>query len=299
MRILQPGLSAHLASGATTLCTCWRVVRRDGASLGFTDHDRTLTFEDTTFSPGTGFAATAMSASADLAVDNGEVTGVLDDDAISERDILAGHYDNAEVQTWRVNWANTNERALLSTGIIGEITRGNHGFNAEIRGLSHVLDQTIGRLYARQCDASVGDARCGVDFGTANYTGNGQVINSTADNAILVSGLDGFDDGWFVEGVIHWNNDAVNRGATGFVKRFAQEHSHGNAQQSLSFWQPLSFPPAIGDTFTITAGCDRRLETCRNKFSNSLNFRGFPMMPGNDFIISYPLSRDANDGGKR
>jgi uncharacterized phage protein (TIGR02218 family) len=45
---------------------------------------------------------------------------------------------------------------------------------------------------------------------------------------------------------------------------------------------------AVGDTFTVTAGCDKRFATCVQKFDNAVNFRGFPHIPGNDFVMSYP-----------
>ena len=45
---------------------------------------------------------------------------------------------------------------------------------------------------------------------------------------------------------------------------------------------------AAGDTFAVTAGCDKQFATCRAKFANAVNFRGFPHMPGNDFVAAYP-----------
>ena len=49
MKALLPELAAHLASGTTTLCWCWRLARRDGVVMGFTDHDKALTFDGTTY----------------------------------------------------------------------------------------------------------------------------------------------------------------------------------------------------------------------------------------------------------
>lgn len=43
--------------------------------------------------------------------------------------------------------------------------------------------------------------------------------------------------------------------------------------------------------------CDQRFETCRDVFSNTENFRGFPHLPGNDFMLSGPAASN-NDGGK-
>ena len=57
---------------------------------------------------------------------------------------------------------------------------------------------------------------------------------------------------------------------------------------------------AAGDTFIVTAGCDKRFQTCHDRFNNVLNFRGFPHIPGNDFVISYPLpGQPGNDGASR
>ena len=90
MRALDPDLTTHLNSGATTLATCWRVTRRDGGVLGFTDHDRALTFDGTTFLPETGAVGSALSSSADLAADNAEIEGALSASALSGEDLAAG-----------------------------------------------------------------------------------------------------------------------------------------------------------------------------------------------------------------
>ncbi len=54
---------------------------------------------------------------------------------------------------------------------------------------------------------------------------------------------------------------------------------------------PLPFTPAIGDDVYIFPGCDKRLATCRDKFDNVRNFRGFPHIPGNDAMTQYPDAR--------
>ncbi len=44
--------------------------------------------------------------------------------------------------------------------------------------------------------------------------------------------------------------------------------------------------------------CDQRFETCRDVFANTENFRGFPHMPGSDFVLAGPAAGQ-NDGSKR
>ena len=45
----------------------------------------------------------------------------------------------------------------------------------------------------------------------------------------------------------------------------------------------------IADDFTVTAGCDKQFPTCKAKFDNVVNYRGFPHIPGNDFAVSKTL----------
>ena len=54
--------------------------------------------------------------------------------------------------------------------------------------------------------------------------------------------------------------------------------------------------PALPVRVRLVEGCDRRLATCRDRFANVVNFRGFPHIPGQDTVIRYPTRGDANSG---
>ncbi len=290
MRALDPDLKTHLASGATTLATCWRITRTDGVVLGFTDHDRTLAFDGTSFLPDSGATGSGMTSSADLAVDNADIEGALSADALSAGDLAAGRYDSAAVEIFRVNWAEPETRLLLKSGVIGEVRRDGDGFRAELRGLSHFLGQSTGRVYQRLCDVNLGSAKCGVDLSDPAFKTTGVVTVLRDDQSFIASGFSGFANSWFAHGLLTWTSGA-NLGASAHIKTQGQ----GGA---LALWLPAGADIAIGDAFTITAGCDKRFSTCGDKFANTINFRGFPLMPGNDFAVSYPLRAENNDGGK-
>ena len=211
MKNLSPALQAHLDDGTTTLSWCWRISRADGVALGFTDHDRALAFDGTDFEPESGFAASEIRAGSDLAVDAQDATGVLTSDRITETDILDGRWDNAAVELWRVNWADTSQRVLLRRGAVGQIRRGRMAFVAEVRSLAHVLGQTVGRTFQAGCDAALGDTRCGIDLENAIYKGTGVVTDLLRDRAFMASGLSGFDAGWFTSGTLTWT-DGANAG---------------------------------------------------------------------------------------
>ncbi len=88
--------------------------------------------------------------------------------------------------------------------------------------------------------------------------------------------------GWFARGLATFTN-GVNAGRAVEVKR----HDLTAGVATIELWQELPAAPAIGDLFQITAGCDKHLATCRAKFNNVANHRGFPHMPGNDFVTSF------------
>ena len=292
MRDLAPGLQAHLDSGATTLAWCWRLTRRDGQRLGFTDHDRPLGFDGTTFEAATGFTASEVKDGLGLSVDSLDVSSALRSDSLNEADLAAGLFDDAHVEIFRVNWADTTQRVLMRAGSIGEVRRSDAAFTAEVRGLAHYLQQPRGRAYQRACDADLGDARCGVDLTLPVHRGTGAVVSLDPNRTLVVSGLDAFASGAFARGQLRWTG-GPNSGAAIEIKR----HANLNGTVTLEPWQEMAHPIAPGHAFTATAGCDKTFATCRATFANSANFRGFPHIPGSDFVTLYPNRDDSNLSG--
>lgn len=292
MKSLDPDLQAHLDTGVTTLALCWRIERSDGTVFGFTEHDRPLVFGGTEYEPETGFTASDIRVQAGLAVDSQDVEGALRSDRITETDILDGRWDNASVEVWLVNWEDTGRRVLLRRGSIGEIRRGAHSFMAEVRSLAHVLNQPVGRTYQYACDAELGDARCGVDTSSTLYRGTGTVASVDGDRAFLSApGLEAFPEGWFYLGALEWTSGA-NAGRVAVVA----DHAVTAGVVRLSLFEGPVRAVAPGDGFVVIAGCDKLHATCRDRFGNVVNFRGFPSIPGDDVISRYPGADGGNDG---
>lgn len=292
MRDLPEAFEAHLKTGATTLCRCWCVTRLDGQKMGFTDHDGALSFEGVSFEPATGMDATALESATGLSVDNSEVVGVLNAAGLTEEDIEAGLYDGAEILQYIVNWQDVEQRLLMFRGTLGEIKRGSGAFEAELRSLSEALNQPIGRAYLRQCDAQLGDGRCQVDVSNPAYTSEATLTHFTEHRVLHLSGLQGYDEGWFTHGQITFVN-----GANADVSRIIKVDKKQGDTRILETWEAFRHPAQPGETVQVTAGCDKDHGTCRLKFANLLNFRGFPHMPGEDWAVSYPVRGGQNDGG--
>jgi uncharacterized phage protein (TIGR02218 family) len=287
MRQVPAALADHLAQEATTTCHCWRVTRRDGTVLGFTEHDHDLTFSGTHFLAASGFSASEAEAAAGLSASADEVAGGFSSAAMNEEDLADGRYDGARVELFLVNWAQPDQHLLLNVREIGEVSRAGGQFRAELRSFAHRLSQPQGRLYNRRCDASFGDTRCGVDL--AAWRGEGAVVAVMDESRLIVSGLGTFEGNFFRQGSLTL--------AGGMAVDVETHENRPDGLAELRLWLPLDQPVAVGASFTVTAGCDKSFSTCRTRFANHLRFRGFPHVPGADFAYSYADGERVHDGG--
>lgn len=286
---ISPEFEAHLASGATTLCNCWKLVRVDGMSLGFTDHDVKIEFEGQVFDPLTGWQASAIEDNLGASIDTHDVIGVLNSEQINEADIAHGRYDGARVESYRVNWQNVEVQHLRRVDTIGEIVRQDGVFRAELRSATAVLNRMNGRRYQYGCDAVLGDGACSVDLETASHKASITVQEISGAGRVVVAGISGFEDGWFSAGFLVWTS-----GENAGLRWDIAMHKGG----ILALPDLNVHTAEIGDTANCFVGCNRDFATCKKKFSNQKNYRGFPHMPGNDFSIGYPLAGAGKyDGG--
>lgn len=285
-------LLAHLEREVTTMCHCWRLTRRDGTVSGYTDHDRRLTVDAVQFSPESGFSASEARDTLGLAVDTVDVEGALSSENISDEDIDAGLYDGARLETFLVNWRQPADFVKIRTATIGRITRQDQRFVAELESLTHALDQPAGRYVGRACDAELGDARCGFGLYQPGFSGTGTVIAVDAPATLLVSGLGAFAAGWFSLGTLTWAT-----GADAGRVEHVEEHRKDASGVTIVLRQGGGNTAQIGDGFSIVAGCDKKFATCKAKFANAINFRGFPHLPGNDAAYSYVVDGGLFDGG--
>lgn len=288
-------LKDHLATGATTLARCFALTRKDGVVMGFTDHDRDLSFDGILFRADSGLTAKAIQQSTGLSVDNTEAFGALKSEAVTEADILAGRYDGAEVRGWLVNWADVSVRVLQFRGSLGEVVRRGGGFNAELRGLSEGLNRAQGLIYHARCSAILGDKRCRFDLNLPGYAEERAVQEVVGARVFRFPALAGYDDRWFEKGRF----TVLSGAAAGLVGVVKNDRLKAGAVREVELWQALGLAPAAGDMVRIEAGCDKRPDTCRLKFANYDSFRGFPDIPGEDWLMSYPVGAALNDGGSR
>lgn len=292
MKILPQAIQEHIKNETTTLCRCWILETAAHDRLGFTDHDEDIILEGVVCEKDAGIEQSGVEERLGLNADTSEVSGALQSDFITAEDIENGKYDNAKIITYIVNWSNPEEYFLDGVSLVGEISQEDGHYKMELRGLASQLDQTKGNHFIKSCQADLGDGRCRASLFKPEFRSIGQIINLRSNLVFWANGLDEFENGWFRGGHLTWKS-----GKNAGRKIEVTEHIRSNGITIIHLWQPMPFELQNNDSFSIQVGCDKSFATCSEKFSNTLNFRGFPHMPGNAFALSYAGNEDNFDGG--
>ena len=278
MLTLSPAYLAHARGTVTQFCTCWKVVRKDSLTLGFTDHPSDLVIGGLTYQSALGYSSTDVQSSADLAVDNLNLTGFIESPSITEPDLIAGLWDFAEVTIFEAIYSNLSAGTrTIARGRIGEVSLGRTSWEAELRGLSQSLTQQLLELTSPLCRVKLGSAKCGVALGPLTVTGS---ITSIANRRTWTDSTRAEAAGHFTYGLVSFTSGAN----AGFSIEVKAHTAGGVIEQQL----PLPYALAVGDAYTMTPGCDRRFTTCSARYSNVINFRGEPHLPGQDALFKGP-----------
>lgn len=285
MKTIPIAIAAHYVLPRTTLAFFLKVRRLDGFIIGLTSANAPVTIDAVTYVP--GFDVSSIVSSSGLAVDNLELSVLKTDEVLTDSDLLAGQWNNAQFTLYEANYLSPADGVnVIKRGTTGntQIKRG--VWTIEFLGLKQALQESLGAVTEKNCRAELGDANCKVNLFYFTFSGE---VTSVASRQIFTDSAQTQDDEYFAEGRLDFLTGA-NAGYGQKVKIFA------SGVFTLSLAMP--FPVLVGDTFTVTAGCQKRHERtssnpsgvsdCIDKFNNVLNFQGEPHLPGIDAITSLP-----------
>lgn len=291
MKQVPQAFRDHLEGEVTTLCRCWIIETVAGERLGFTDHDQDVSLDGIVCQKHAGVESGSIEERTGLDVNSSDISGALQSEAISAAGIDAGNYDRARVTTCLVNWSHPEEYFVDRVSLVGEIVRRDGHYTMELQGLAAELDQTTGRHFANRCQADLGDTECGVSLVGEPMVASGTVLEVLSGVVLSVAGLESHAAGWFGGGRLVWQTgESAGRAIE------VAEHVHQGSKTFLHLWQPMPEVIQPGDGFMLTAGCDKCFSTCKTKFSNHLNFRGFPHVPGSDKALAVASGMQHFDG---
>jgi len=269
---------AIISGDVLTIATLWEIHRNDGVVLLFTDHDESLVFAGRKYSPIGSFNASALQKPGGLKERNRELVGTLTSDAISHEDLLAGLYRDAAVKETLIDWTDVTG-PLLYTNVfwITETSFSGQDWNAVVMGITGWLTKEVGSLYSRKCKYRyLGQGGCGVD---PSATEIDITVSSVETDNLEFTTADLSSGNYFTGGQVVWESGA-NEGIVSVVKTHLVDQ--------IYLWLQTPFPIAPGDQATIRPACDGHAQTCLSKFSNFVNFGGYPHIPGSDRYYLYP-----------
>jgi uncharacterized phage protein (TIGR02218 family) len=254
--------------------------------IGFTDHDQDITYDKVAYEGDGGYTPSATVNSGDLAVDNLDVYGLIDSIKVSEADILSGKYDYCRLWLFLLDYTNVAlDTGTIKYGRIGEASLQRDLFTAEFRGLSQALSQDTISHYMPPCYATVGDDSCQVDLTAAANNDSGSITTLVSQRKFRDTSI-GEADGWWSGGILHWTS-GNNAGREMEIKlHLLSDAAEGN-EPTLELLEGEFGALQIGDAYTMTVGCDKSMATCKDKFANVVNYRGFPHLPGLSELLNY------------
>ncbi len=287
MKACSSGLNTHIQQGQTTLATLFKVTRRDGTVLGFTEHDVDLIVGGVTYLSTSSYNRFNLNEGSDSSAKTTELVGAID--SVITRDELERRlYDYAQIQLLLCNWSNVSQGSIiLATGSFGPVSIEEFQFRVEIRGLAKPLEDMGGEI----CGPG-----CRVDFGSPKCAPSGLLASGTNINSLLQTGTVVSTDG--VKTIVFSGMSNPSKPDGGNLTFLTGSNANLSAEIKTINWgtNTLTLQPgalllldiAPGDTFSYFPACDKTFFTCSTVYLNALNFQAEPHAFNPDESLQYP-----------
>ncbi|WP_337078359.1 DUF2163 domain-containing protein [Acinetobacter pittii] len=279
MRQASPELIALLDADQFTMADLYTITTIQGIEYCYTSYDFSLLVNGKEFkAKGPIISRDGTSLSLGIEVDNLSIT-IETNESTKFGDVPVaqafhnGVLDGARFKLERVFMdmntpTNTSAGTLvLFEGRIVEPELDRYVINASVvSDVDNLKLQMPRNLYTLGCLNTLFDSACGLL--STDFAVNTTIAANSTPNRILCDLSQ--PQGWFTQGVVEFL-EGVNIG----IKRTVRLHESG----SLLLTLPLLEMPAIGEAIRVYSGCDKRLDTCTNRFNNRARFRGAPFVP--------------------
>lgn len=273
---------AHGSDCVTAACQLWTIYRRDGVTFRFTSHDQPVKRGPFVYSPCRSLDPSASENASTLgSVGDIELTGIIDDDGISEADLYGGLFDDAYVTVDLYSWGDARvPPRRLAAGWTGELSQGVTGFQMQVLGPGARLgQQALVQMVTPACRWVFGDARCGVNVESMKVAGT--VIASPSRGRLKVA-LPAEPAGR------QWANGRIRFVTGPNAGQVVETKSVDFATGEVVTWVSPGFLSDPGDAVELLPGCDLGRDGGCTLYKNVINFGGFPDVPGSDALLESP-----------
>lgn len=273
---------SHGIPCVTARCQCWTITRRDGVVFRYTSHDQPVPYRGELYKPcGSLDPSASENASSLGSVGNMELTGLIDDDGITEEDLYGGKFDDAYVEVDLIEWrGGPSTPRRLASGWTGQLSQGDTSFNMEVLGSSARLEQqALTQPYAPGCRWVFGDARCGVNIEARKLGGE---VTSAGSRSAFVASFTGDPDG------SEWTNGRIRFTSGLNIGQDLEVKTVDFDTGQVLLWPSAVLMPQVGDAFDLLPGCDKSKVGGCTLYANVINFGGFADVPGQDALLETP-----------
>lgn len=261
-------------------------------TLGYTSLDNPITLpqHDLTFYPTAGLLPSAIESEASKP-SNLELGTVFDLD-ITERDVLAGKWNGAKVELWRMNYEAVGMgEEILFSGLLSTITNQQDNFQAELVGLSSRMDGNFGELTSKVC-RHVGTftnfpGSCGYSASSSGGFQNQRTLTvatvTDRTHIELTRSGDNVPDTFYTNGRM----ECLTGENEGISREIQMATGVGTATVDVVLKRPFPLTVDAGDTFELTVGCNGTLERCIY-FGNAINRAAEDWIPSIEVASKVP-----------
>ena len=252
---------------------CLRIVPPTGSAILLTDYPTDLVMSSgQRYVTASGYQFTGYQSGTGTSPAAFDFEGIAGLAGIDRDTVASGVFDGARCYLFAVDWRSpVDDYEPIVASTLGKITLVDDTYRIEEMALIDALNQSVGRTYTPNCTKRFGGqefAGCKIDLAPITVTGTLTAVASDMQvtDSARVEAAD-----WFGYGSIQFTS-----GANAGLKALEVKSFVGGV---ISTFEPFYYLPAIGDAYTMTPGCRRRLQDCRDKWANVPNFGGFPNMP--------------------
>lgn len=257
-----------------TLAICLRIVCSNGTTIRVTRYPRDLVMSNgQVYLTGSGFDFTGYEATSGFSPSAIDLEGIFGFAGVTRAGVAAGVFDGARAYLFACNYLNpVEDYEPMTASLLGKAALTRNGYRFEEMALVDALNQAVGKTYAPACQKRFGGQEfAGCKIALAPLTVSG-TLSAVTSEFIVRDALRAEAADYFTYGTLQFT-----AGANVGLKPL--EIKRHEADGTIETFEPFYYLPSVGDTYALIPGCRKRLEDCRDKWHNVLNFGGFANMP--------------------
>jgi len=283
MKTASPTLTTFLNTARQAIqFDLWTFILPSGTVVRWTDADLDIKVDTRTFTRGPVIARDRVKWVRGIEADQCKVglfgpTVLVDGKALPVF-AAAGGFDGSSATLERVymNDAGVVQGSLVwFVGAVADVFPTRMGCEVVLKSPLTQLSQQLPRnLYQAGCLNDLYDSNCAAKRAAFTVTGSVMSAGTGYNPGITVTLLSPMVARYAELGTLQFTS-----GANAGLSRTVQRQPQAGVTQTFYFARPFPFAIAVGDTINVSAGCDKSLISCQNKFANVVRFRGMPFVP--------------------